>query len=324
MNENQLICKGLRKDFSKVGWALLIYYAIMNVAVIVVTLLFSFSASLEAASNGELTQAELDWLYQKVADDSAWGYTLAVAAGALALLLWQKREFCFKTIWKTDNPMSWGKFFALLAIFVSGQAMYQLLTPLIVWLFNLLGISLEDSIASASGNSDALSMFLYVCLLAPIWEEILFRGYVMRTLERYGKKFAILASAFLFGVYHGNVVQSPYAFVVGLILGYVAMEYNVVWAMVLHMINNLLLGDTMGRLLQDLPMVAQEATFLAVIWGCALAAVIILICKRKAVAAYFRQGKIHPLCVKSFFSSAGILTLTGVIFGLTALALLLA
>ena len=96
-----------------------------------------------------------------------------------------------------------------------------------------------------------------------------------------------------------------------------------VWAMVLHMINNLLLGDTLGRLLQNLPMVAQEVIFLVVIWGCALASVIILICKRKAVAAYFRNGKIHPLCLKSFFSCAGVLTLTGVIFGLLILSFLL-
>lgn len=319
MNENTLICKGLRKDFSKVGWALLIYYGIMNAAIIIVTVVLTMVNSVQYLSSPE----DAEWITQKVAEDSMWGYTLAVLAGAIALLLWKKKEFCFKTIWKTDNPMTWGKFFALLAIFLSGQALYQLLTPLMEWLFSLMGVSLADSIASASGASDSLSMFLYVALLAPIWEEILFRGYVMRTLEAYGKKFAILTSAFLFGVYHGNVVQSPYAFCVGLVLGYVAMEYNMVWAMVLHMINNLLLGDTLGRLIQGLPMVTQELIFLGLIWGCALASVIILICKRKAVAAYFRNGKIHPLCLKSFFSCAGVWTLTGILMGLAVLMLFL-
>ena len=320
MNENAYICATLRKDFSKVGWALLIYYGIMNAAVLVMTIMMSFVNSMQFLSDPNVSAGDMA---QQIADDGAWGYALAVLAGAFALLMWKKKEFCFKTIWKSDNPMTWGKFFALLAIFISGQALYQVLTPLIEWLFNLIGISLVDSIASASGTTDAMSMFLFVGLLAPIWEEILFRGYVMRTLQPYGKKFAILASAFLFGVYHGNPVQTPFAFVVGLVLGYVAMEHNMVWAMVLHMINNLLLGDTMGRLLQDLPMVTQEAAFMAVIWGCTLAAVIVLICKRKAVVTYFRQGKMHPLCLKSFFTSPGILTMTGVILGSMMLGLLL-
>ena len=324
MNENKLICMSLRKDFSKVGWALLIYYGIMNVSIILASLIMSAVAAIWIGANPNLTPVQVNWIYEKIVDDINWGYTLAVFAGAIGLFIWKKRWFCFHAIWKKGKPMSCGSFFGLLAVFISGQALYQLLTPLMEWLFDQMGISLVESIDAASGSSDSLSMFLYVCLLAPIWEEILFRGYVMRTLEPYGKKFAIFASAFLFGVYHGNVVQSPYAFLVGLVLGYVAMEHNMIWAMVLHMINNLLLGDTLGRLIQNLPVVAQEVIFLVVIWGCALAAVILLICKRKAVVDYFRSGKMHPLCLKSFFTSPGVLTFTGVIFGLMALGLLLA
>lgn len=323
MNEKKQVCASLRKDFNKVGWALLIYYGIMNGAIILASIILSAVAAIWIAANPHLSPMQVNWIYEKIVEDTAWGYTLAVIAGAIGLLAWKKSWFCFHGIWKKQRPMSVGSFFGILAVFISGQALYQLLTPLINWLFTQMGISLADSIASASGATDSLSMFIFVCLLAPIWEEILFRGYVMRTLEPYGKKFAILASAFLFGVYHGNPVQSPYAFAVGLVLGYVAMEHNMVWAMVLHMINNLLLGDTLGRLIQGLPAVAQEVIFMVVIWGCALAAVILLICKRKEVAAYFRRGKMHPLCLKSFFTSPGILTFTGVIFGFMTLGLLL-
>lgn len=323
MNENRMICKSLRKEFSKTGWALLIYYGIMNVAVILTAFALSFAAAMQVIFDPYMSTEEVNALIEQAAKDSTWGYAVAVLIGAIVLLIWKKPKFCCDEIWTQKKPMTLGSFFAILAIFISGQALFQVLSPLMDWLFGLMGISLEDSIASASADTDSWSMFLYVCLLAPVWEEVLFRGFVMRTLEPYGKKFAILASAFLFGVYHGNVVQSPYAFAVGLVLGYVAMEYSLLWASVLHMINNLLLGDTIGRLVQGLPYMAQEIIFLALIWGCALAAAIILICKRKAVAEYFLNGKMNPLCLKSFFTSPGVLVLTIIITGLTIISLFL-
>ena len=323
MNENQLICKTLRKEFSKVGWALLAYYGIMNLAILLSSLVMGVIAGIQMVLTPGMTEEGYDRLLENVIQDATWGYAVAVVVGAVLLLIWKKPKFCFEEIWEQKKPMTVGSFFALLAIFISGQGLFQVLTPLLEWLFGLMGISLMDSIASASGNTDHWAMFLYVGLLAPVWEEILFRGYVMRTLKPYGKRFAIFASAFLFGIYHGNVVQSPYAFAVGLVLGYVAMEYSMLWAMVLHMINNLLLGDTIGRLVQDLPVQWQEITFLVLIWGCVVAGIIVLICKRKAVAAYFKEGKMHPLCLKSFFTSPGVITLTVILFGLTTVALFL-
>lgn len=313
MNEKKVLCRRLRGEYSKVGWALLIYYAIMNVAII----FSSFYVSILATTDHMLTDQfisvdDMERMLQQITEDSIWGYTIAVMIGAVALLLWKRKTFCFDVIYQVQKPMRFGTFLALLAIFISGQALFQLLTPLMEWLFKQMGVSLEESITSASGDSDVLSMFLYVTLLAPIWEEVLFRGYVMRTLEPYGKKFAIFASAFLFGIFHGNVVQSPYAFAVGLVLGYVAMEYSVIWAMVLHMINNLLLGDTLGRLVQGLPEMVQELVFMGVIWGCTLVGIIVLIVKHKAVAAYFRENKDQPCCMRAFFTSPGILALSAV------------
>jgi hypothetical protein len=132
-----------------------------------------------------------------------------------------------------------------------------------------------------------------------------------------------LASAFLFGIFHCNIVQSPYAFAVGLVLGYVAMEHSMLWAMVLHMINNLLLADTMPRLMQNLPLLAQEIIFAVVIWGCAIAAVVLLIVRRKEVSAYLKQGKMHPLCLKGFFTAPGILALTVVLLANIVLTIVL-
>ena len=323
MNENKMICQRLRAEFSKSGWALLLYYGIMNAAVSAVAFVSVFAIIMEAAFDPSISQHFLEQQLVELILGNGWGYLLAIVIGAVLMVVWKKRDFCFKTIWKTEKPMKVGSFFCILAIFFSGQALSQLMTPVLEWLFGLMGISLTDFMESASASADTFSMFLYICLSAPVSEELLFRGLIMRSLEPYGKKFAILTSSFLFGIFHGNIVQSPYAFVVGLVLGYVAMEHSMVWAMLLHMINNLLLADTLPRLTQSLPVLYQEIIFAVVIWGSAIAAVVILIVKRKQVAAYLRQGKMHPLCLKSFFTSPGILTLTGVLAANVLLTLLM-
>ena len=323
MNENKQICQSLRKEFSKSGWALLIYYGIMNAAVAAVAFVSVIAVVVGSVMD---PNASLFFVMQQLEEailGNGWGYLLAIVIGSVAMVVWKKKEFCFKTIWKPGKPLNMKDFFCILAIFVSGQALAQLLTPLLEWIFGLMGISLNDFIDSASTSTDTFSMFLYVCLFAPVSEEILFRGLIMRSLEPYGKKFAILASAFLFGIFHCNIVQSPYAFAVGLVLGYVAMEHSMLWSMVLHMINNLLLADTMPRLMQNLPLLAQELIFAVVIWGCAIAAIVLLIVRRKEVSAYLKQGKMHPLCLKSFLTAPGILALTGVLLANIVLTIVL-
>jgi hypothetical protein len=161
-------------------------------------------------------------------------------------------------------------------------------------------------------------MFLYVCLFAPISEEILFRGLIMRSLEPYGKKFAILASAFLFGIFHCNIVQSPYAFAVGLVLGYVAVEYNILWAMVLHMINNLVLADMIYRLLGSLPDDTVNVIIWLIILVCSGVAALIMIVKRKQIAAWLRENHTHREYAKCYFSCAGTI-LVLIILGLSTI-----
>lgn len=200
----------------------------------------------------------------------------------------------------------------LLTIFISAQALVQLMTVWMEWFFGLFDISVMDALEEISVTGDTLSMFLYMAIAAPVFEEVIFRGFVLRTLQPYGRRFAILCSAFLFGIFHGNILQTPFAFVVGLILGYITVEYSIVWAILLHTINNLILGDTLPRITQLLPPWIGELIFALIIWGCFLGAVIILIIKRKQVFDYFTGPKIHPLCLKSFFTSPGILVLTGI------------
>lgn len=304
--------RGIKRRLSTSGWILLIYYAIMNAAVIgymlveTVVRLFQGVASADHAAieNAVLQSAE-----------SAWGYFIAAAVGLIILLFWKKPRFFKEDVCYKGKPMKAGDFLTVLCIFLSGQLIFQLGTVLMELLLNTFGYTLAEGLESMQTDPGNFSMFLYAGILAPITEEILFRGLIQRSVLPFGKKFAILVSSITFGLFHGNLIQTPYAFAVGLVLGYVAAEYNIFWAMVLHMINNLLLGDVLYRLLGGL---SDEATAL-IVWGIifafAVAAVILMILRRKEIGAWLRENKMEREYVKCYFSCAGTITLF-VIMGL--------
>ncbi|MBC3803079.1 CPBP family intramembrane metalloprotease [Acetobacterium fimetarium] len=102
-----------------------------------------------------------------------------------------------------------------------------------------------EKIESATAGSTSVSMFLYASFLGPITEEIVFRGFVLRSLEKYGKHFAIVTSAIMFGLFHANFIQGIFAILVGLILAYVALEYSIKWSIAFHIVNNFIFGDVL-------------------------------------------------------------------------------
>ena len=77
----------------------------------------------------------------------------------------------------------------------------------------------EDPVALLQKQAPWLMFFLAV-LVAPIAEEILFRGFLFKLLAPYGGKFYILVSGLLFSLFHININQIPFAFVTGVFLAY--------------------------------------------------------------------------------------------------------
>ena len=66
-----------------------------------------------------------------------------------------------------------------------------------------------------------MGLFLYAAV-SPVAEEVVFRFLLYNRLRRAGGRvvYGVFVSAFLFGVYHGNVVQGVYAFVLGVLIAY--------------------------------------------------------------------------------------------------------
>ena len=100
-----------------------------------------------------------------------------------------------------------------------------------------------------SGNMPAMPLsndigvlILYgitIAIIPPIVEELLFRGMILQSLRKYGDGFAIVVSAMLFGLYHGNFVQMVFAFIAGLVMALVVVRTGSLWnSIIIHFINN--------------------------------------------------------------------------------------
>jgi len=76
-------------------------------------------------------------------------------------------------------------------------------------------------------------------VLPALVEEMVFRGYILGALRPQGDGLAIVFSAVFFGLLHGNLLQIPFAFILGLIFGYLTVQTGSIWpAVLLHFLNN--------------------------------------------------------------------------------------
>ena len=83
-------------------------------------------------------------------------------------------------------------------------------------------------------------MFIYAVILGPVCEELVFRGVTMRLVRRALPFWAAnLMQAVLFGIFHMNWIQGIYAFVLGLVLGWICEKGgSIYFSMFFHILIN--------------------------------------------------------------------------------------
>lgn len=303
------IDKFLRRKFSVVGWALVIYNLILVALVYGAMAQDAFGQFLRFGSVNE-----------EAVYNNAWGYLAAIAVGLVILHSWKGPDYWRQEVLVREKPMGVSTFLALIVLTIGAQTVSSLWIGLVETVMNGFGRSVVPMLEGISGESSSASMFLYGCIFGPMAEEILFRGFVLRSLRPYGKRFAVLLSALLFAVFHGNLLQLPYAFLMGLLMGYAAVEYSIYWALALHMFNNVILADLFSRLGAFLPETVYYMLDTLVFGGCAIISVILLIGNRKKIKAYREAEWLDRRCLKCFFTNSGILALL-IMLGLSMLEL---
>lgn len=101
-----------------------------------------------------------------------------------------------------------------------------------------------DKVVTATANNASVLMYIVLFIFAPIGEELLFRGVMQGHLKKARSNapvaIVIVAQALCFGIYHGVLIQSIYAAILGLALGYIVyLSDSIIPAIILHMSINI-------------------------------------------------------------------------------------
>jgi len=118
------------------------------------------------------------------------------------------------------------------------QALLTLIYPIIGLNYDYMEGSGIDVTANSSMFTKILA-FLTMAVTPAIFEELFFRKGIMDLTKKHSIKFSVLISAFLFGLFHLNLIQSINAFLLGLVFSIIyAYTGNIILTMILHLLNN--------------------------------------------------------------------------------------
>lgn len=126
-------------------------------------------------------------------------------------------------------------FFILAAQFLIGEINNQIdkVLPPPSWFWELFSKVFES-------DYGIYGAILKIVVIAPIIEELIFRGIIMHGLMRnYSKYTAIFVSALMFALFHLNPWQFPATFILGILLGILMVRTHNIYLCILgHAMNN--------------------------------------------------------------------------------------
>ena len=186
-------------------------------------------------------------------------------------------------------------------LFQAAQWIGGIINYPIMTLFTKLGLNLSFSEEAARGGSlTNAPMLFYTILIAPLMEELVFRGVFYHRFRSYGKYFAAFCTAFFFALMHSNFLQFAPAFSMGIILFFIRDRYGLPYSILLHFSNNLL-----AIVVNNL---SQGSTLIQGIYSLFLLAglgygIYYVVKNRTSLAEDRQYEKEHSLSLKQFFSS---------------------
>ncbi len=133
----------------------------------------------------------------------------------------------------------------------------------------------SDRVEEMMSNSTPIPLILFVAIIGPIFEELIFRGLLLKKLRVYGDKTAIIYTSIAFGLFHTNISQILFAAVIGAVLGYVVCKTNnIKYSIIIHIIINML--SSIATIISTAGLDAIQTVYVVVITLITIAAVIVV------------------------------------------------
>ncbi len=203
-----------------------------------------------------------------------------------------------------------GGFAALVCISYAAMLLGNLVGIGVNLLLSPGSVDLISDLATSSGST--VETVVAFVGLAPLFEELLFRKVLVDRVLPYGEWPAILFSGLSFGLFHGNLTQFFYAFLLGMILAYVYVRTgNILYTIGIHACINFLGGV--------LPLLAPAAAY--GLMPAALAGIVLFFALKKNVHV---EKNAVPGVGSAMFGNVGMvlfLLLSGILMALVAVVM---
>lgn len=235
------------------------------------------------------------------------GYYIGLFIIVIALILFRKGKLK-DDIFKRQRKMTLKLFLQLFVIYMVGQFIWLVLEPIFETLLNFIGLTMiqptsPNTIEITEGIP--ITYLIYAGLLAPIMEEITYRGAGQNMIAHHGKIFTIIFSGIFFGIIHYHLPQAFAAIYVGMVASFIALEFGLIWAIVVHFVNNFIYAtaiDTIrlnvqGSLGDTINWIISAILFVL--------ACLIMYKHRQKIKDYFATHRASPELYRSGFRSIG-------------------
>ncbi|MBR5322310.1 MAG: CPBP family intramembrane metalloprotease [Clostridia bacterium] len=203
-NERRIDLKRAKKTFSKIGLTLCAVILLLYVSQIALTVVLML-----LKKENFINSSTGMWIMSIVPM-----YFFAFPAGLLMLRSLprsplEKKEITFKTFF----------IYLCIAFFLMSVGNY-------IGVF--LSMMLSQGTAENALDTYALDMnplkILVMVILAPLFEEFIFRKQIIDRTKMYGEKTAVILSGLIFGLFHTNMFQFFYAFFLGILFAYIYIQ----------------------------------------------------------------------------------------------------
>ncbi|KXT81129.1 CPBP family intramembrane glutamic endopeptidase [Streptococcus panodentis] len=304
-----------RKDLGRFAATCFTYTWVMLAVIFFYTLV---AVIVLAAQRGVTDRAAFEQMAAEFIAKDGTAYILAACLGVLVFTISRGKQLFTHDLRQKGQKMTPKVFFVMICFLLFAQLFTALVNQLMQSIMLLFNLDISEILSGGSG-SQTLSMLLYSSLMAPITEEIIFRGAGLRALEKHGKIFAIILTSIIFGLFHENLFQLYFAALTGLGLAYIAFEYSIIWSIIFHIINNLVIAEGVDFISKRAPEPIVTFVYNSLLIAGSTVFLLVLILKWPKFRAYIQANRSLPGTYRQAFKSVWFWVLTV----LTVLATLL-
>lgn len=149
--------------------------------------------------------------------------------------LYMKKNTIFEETW-TKRKMSIKTFLLILSLVMARDLLPITVVKIIHAIKGIENALIPGTVAAIGTAPDTI---IYVAIIAPIIEELIYRGAGLSLFKKSDNKLeAIIFTSVFFGLMHGNLGQAINSIISGFIYGYVAIEFGIMYSMIFHILNN--------------------------------------------------------------------------------------